>query len=112
MSNKKYVVVIYDNKLEVYGTPIHFNSKEDAVASLTAFLQDITAKDINPTDYEVFHIGSYDPDAGKYDSLEAPKHLFNTRTLKKANPPEKENPLKEDTPTIINKNTINEKVKS
>lgn len=73
---------MYDNKVSCHGKPMFYSTKEHCIAELTSFINDDIANgDINPVDFELFYLGTYDQQTAKFDLLEMPKHLFNTRTL-------------------------------
>lgn len=71
---------IYDNKSQTYGRPMHFASEEECINVLKNFCN---AEDnpLNQIDYDLFHIGEYNENTGKYTQLEAPKHLINLSSI-------------------------------
>jgi hypothetical protein len=77
------VYCTYDNKTESYNQPMFYLEEEACVKALSYFINSEEGlNEVNPVDYELFHLGKYDPQTGKFELLEAPKHLMNLRKLK------------------------------
>jgi hypothetical protein len=72
---------LYDNKVDAYNQPLFFKDESIAREALSMYLQSDEAKEINAVDYELFYLGEYDNQSGKFDLPEAPKHLLNLRQL-------------------------------
>jgi hypothetical protein len=75
------VYSLYDNKAEIYNQPLCTKTEVELKESLKYTIEEDEENAINPVDYDVFELGEYDPTCGKYDLLEAPKHLFNLKNL-------------------------------
>lgn len=76
------VYTMYDNKAEIYNQPLCVLNEKDLIESLEYTISD-GELEINPVDFDVFELGEYNPKDGKYDLLQAPKHLFNLNSLTK-----------------------------
>jgi hypothetical protein len=72
---------LFDNKAEAYNQPMFFVSEEMAIECLKRFLNSSEWENINPVDYDLFYLGEYNFDNGKFDLLSAPKHMLNLRKL-------------------------------
>lgn len=70
-----------DNKVEAYNQPLFFKNEEDCKMALSMYIASDEAEKINPVDYELFYLGEFDNQSGKFVLEEAPKHLCNLRTL-------------------------------
>lgn len=71
----------YDNKLEAFTTPIPFKSQLDCKEHFVNYLASAEAKSISLAEYELFYLGKYDRQTGKFDLLPEPKHMYNMRAL-------------------------------
>lgn len=80
MNQTLTVATLFDNKVNSYGKPMHFDSLEQAKMELQQFLS-MEFKDINPVEYELFELGLYDTSTGKYTLHDTPKHILNMRVL-------------------------------
>jgi hypothetical protein len=77
------VFCTYDNKSESFNKPMFYLEEKACIEAINYYVNSEEGmNEINPVDYELFHLGSYDPSTGKFDLFDAPKHLFNLRTLK------------------------------
>lgn len=72
---------LFDNKSGTHGNPFIYLDTQQAKANVRRFVNAEANKDINPADYELYHLGSFDADTGKITPHEAPKHLYSCRTL-------------------------------
>ena len=67
---------VYDSKAEVYGTPIFFATKGLATR---AFEDQCNKSDSpiaqHPGDFTLFHVGEFDVDTGKFETLATPASL-------------------------------------
>lgn len=70
------VFSVYDNKAEVYNRPMHVVSLDEVIDACKLMIEDEKIE-LNPKDYDVFNLGEYDENSGKYELFEAPQHLFN-----------------------------------
>lgn len=86
MQNEIKIYSMFDNKVNCHGKPMFYQSKQHCIAELSSFINDNKANgDINPIDFELFYIGEYSQQTGKFITPEKPLHLFNMRTLVKQN---------------------------
>lgn len=74
------VYTMYDNKAKIYNQPLCVLNEEELIESLKYSIYE-GELGINPIEFDVFELGEYNPKDGKYELLEAPKHLFNLNSL-------------------------------
>lgn len=79
--NMLEVVATYDNKSSSFSQPICFPSLGVAKEHFEKYLESKEAQLIVVVEYELFHLGQYDPSSAKFNLFEAPKHLTNMRAL-------------------------------
>jgi hypothetical protein len=77
------VYCLYDNKVESYNQPMFYLEEKTCFEALDYFINSEEGKEVNPVDYELFKLGEYDNSTGKFELLDAPKHLCNLRKFKK-----------------------------
>lgn len=86
------VYSLFDNKTESYGIPIFFKNIHEAKADLAGAIQHWnqagtpTKQQLNPVNYDLFHIGKYDSTNGKIKTKENPEHICNLRQLTQKEP--------------------------
>lgn len=70
------VFSIRDSKAECYNTPFFKKTKGEALRDFTTAVNDEKSQ-LNqyPTDFDVYHVGNWDSDSGKFIPLDTPKHL-------------------------------------
>lgn len=88
---------IFDNKVNAYGAPLHFLNKKQVMDSLSKFFTDINNNEeikVNPIDQELFELGTYDTETGKFTLHEAPIHMLNCSQLIKIPKPQTYNDTK------------------
>lgn len=67
---------IYDAKAESYGPPFFEQSKGSAIRAFTEAANDRTSTiGKYPADFSLFHIGTYNPDDARMESLKTSVHL-------------------------------------
>lgn len=73
------VYCLFDNKTEIYNIPFYAQNDETAKAEIAIALSltDEEKIDVNPVDYDLFFLGEYDAQTGKFDNLDVPKHICN-----------------------------------
>ena len=76
-----HILTIQDNKAEIYREPIFLNIEDEIKEIINFSFQQEEYKDINPKEYDIFKLGTYEEKTGKFDLLEAPKHLYNVSDL-------------------------------
>ncbi len=86
MNNTLIAFSIFDNKVEAHGKPLFFRNVHEAKADLAGAL--LQSDKVNPVDYELFELGTYSTQDGKFIPLDKPKHICNLRSLSAK--PEKE----------------------
>jgi len=78
----KDVFVVQDAKVQAFGTPFFL---ENITVAIRAFAHAANDKqnDIGryPTDFNLYHLGTYDDQTAKFDLLPAPFHLALASTL-------------------------------
>lgn len=77
---------VYDNKVNSYKIPLYFKNVHEAKADLTGAMELYKGK-LNPIDYELYHLGSYDTETGKHKLLDKPTHICSLRSLAKEQKP-------------------------
>lgn len=77
------IYTLLDNKVEAYNQPMFFNDDAQVKDALSSYINSDESPEINPVDYDLFYLGEFDNQTGKFNTLDAPKHLINLRTLKK-----------------------------
>ena len=74
---------MYDNKTDIYNQPMYLKSEQELIDVLTKTLeQEDIEKQINPVDYEVYFLGEFDTNAGKYELFDKPKHMYGLNRFK------------------------------
>lgn len=73
------IVVLKDAKSRVYGVPAFNQTKEEALRSFAALINDRadTLPARFPADFDLWHIGSYDNETGLITASAFPGHLAN-----------------------------------
>ena len=69
---------MFDNKVDIFNKPI-FVKDEEEMKRFISLVGEL--KEINPIDYEVYELGEFDTDSGKFSELAAPKHLYSVGQL-------------------------------
>jgi len=72
---------LFDNKIDAYGVPMAFRNEDEARKELAYFLENQDHTKINPIDYEIFYIGEFDTNSGKYNLPEKPEHIINCKQI-------------------------------
>lgn len=75
------IYTLKDSQTETFNTPIHVHNEEHAIASLRLYIVTGDMEGINPLHKDLFHLGSFDDNTGRYKMLDAPRHVLNLRTL-------------------------------
>lgn len=72
------VFCMFDNKIDVFNKPM-FLKDESELKDMMEFANE--QAEINPIEYEIYELGEYDTGSGKFELLEAPKHLYSMKSL-------------------------------
>lgn len=86
------VFALMDNKVDSYGLPFYLRSVDDAHSLIVNTFQTDPDKRLNPVDFELFELGTFNIHTGKFETHE-PKHLTNVKHLmpkEETEPKEKE----------------------
>lgn len=77
----KQVFSVYDKKAKIFCQPFYAENSEVAIRSFAYAANDKTV-DLGryPTDFDLFKLGSFDDQTGKFD-LHEPEHLASAFTL-------------------------------
>lgn len=81
---QKHIYTVKDTKVEVYLQPIFNHSDELMVRDITMAVNDEEhplSKGANS--YQLYRLGIFDDETGKFDLYDAPEHLVNLQDLKK-----------------------------
>lgn len=70
-----------DNKIEAFGRPMFFMNEELCIANIRIAVCDLDRQVKNPVDYDLYLLGTFSSDTGKFETLEAPKHILNCKSL-------------------------------
>ena len=76
----KKMYCLFDKKIEAYGNPMPYINEDSAKGELAAHLNH-DKEDINAADYELYFIGDFDTNTGKYKTPDVPLHILNCREL-------------------------------
>lgn len=88
MKNHK-LYSLRDSKAEVYNPPQIYKTDGEATRSLHKAVNDpATFVNRYPEDYDLYQIGEFDEDKGRYINLDAPRHVCKAITLKQVGPTE------------------------
>jgi len=79
----RQIYSVRDAQAAIYGPPVLALTDGEAIRSFqTAANNPQSAIGQHPADYDLFHLGTFDDETGKYQSLEAPKRLIKALDLK------------------------------
>lgn len=79
----KYVFSVFDKKAGVYCTPFVSHTTSTAIRDFTQAANEPTSPVCNfPSDYELFELGAWDEESGKFDASPLPRFVVNGATLK------------------------------
>lgn len=74
--------LVYDSKSESYSMPLFHLAVGDAQRAFTrAANSQESAIGLNPEDFSLFEVGSYDERDGKFEIYEVPRHVANAHEL-------------------------------
>lgn len=90
------VLATYDSKIKAFSAPILFPNIPLGKDYFRQFLASGHANTIHVVEFDLFHLGMYDLQTGKFELHEAPLHLLNMSQL--APEPKKETLLKDTQP--------------
>jgi len=82
--SKVSVFSIYDRAASVYGTPFYSHNKQTAMRSVSAEVnrQDPTSTlSTSPSDFDLFELGEFDQDTGRFTTFENPQFVFSCSGL-------------------------------
>jgi hypothetical protein len=78
----KIMYVAYDCKSESYTPPMLHLARGDAIRSFTQAVNDkSTLVGLNPEDFTLFEVGTYDERTGEFKIYDAPEHVANAWEL-------------------------------
>lgn len=81
---KKTVSAVKDAALDAYLQPLYTTTSGEAVR---AFTKEVNNPDspINdtPSDYDLYELGTYDPQTGQHDNHETPQRLVRAKDVKR-----------------------------
>jgi len=83
------VYSIFDNKVDVYNQPLFAKNINELKENLIANKENLIKMGINPLDYEIYELGKYETNLGKFYMYDAPKHISSLEIFTKTE--EKEN---------------------
>lgn len=73
---KKEVYSVYDTKVQFFHTPMFMRNAGEALRSWTEEAnRDDSAISRHPSDFELFHLGTFDDQTGKFEMLTSPQGL-------------------------------------
>ena len=77
------VYSIYDQKTGVYDRPFLQHTHGEAERNFKQLVNDEKSQ-VNkfPEDYDLYYLGEYDNNTGKYQTLDSPQHLIKAVQLK------------------------------
>lgn len=68
---------VRDSKGEVYHTPFFQKTHGEAERNFTALARDPKSQVSQfPEDYDLYYIGEYDDNTGKFESITTPQHII------------------------------------
>lgn len=77
------VFAIRDSKTEAYLQPFFMEKQAVAIRTLSDCVSDPGhAFGAHPEDYDLFHLGTFSDQDGKFDLLDTPKHIVKLLELK------------------------------
>lgn len=80
---KLQLFTIHDTKTDVFAPPICQKSQGEAERTFNQMVHDDrTMISKYPEDYDLYHLGSYCDNTGKFELLPAPKHIVKAMFLK------------------------------
>lgn len=81
------VYSIRDAKTETFSNPFYNHTHGEAERNFkTAINDDKTKLGQYPEDFDLYYLGKYDDNEGKFDMLESPEHLVKAVQLKDKGP--------------------------
>lgn len=80
------VFSIRDAKVAAYNLPFKCHTEGEAIRMLLRAAQ-TPQHEVNmfPQDFDLFELGTFDDNTGKYQNLEAPLHIGNAKLLMQSN---------------------------
>jgi hypothetical protein len=73
-----HAYVIRDSKAQIYNTPFFKHTHGEAERDFTSLVNDSnTNNNVNkyPEDFDLYHVGRYDDQTGKFEALPTPEHI-------------------------------------
>lgn len=72
---------IYDKKAEIYHEPIFYKREEEITAEIKISFSSKDYQNIQPIEFDLFELGSYDTNTAKFNLYPSPKHVYNIQSI-------------------------------
>ena len=76
-----YAYSIYDNKAKAYGEPIFYKLDAELIEAISYSFTQEGYEEVQPIEFDIFKLGTFDHNTAKFELLEAPEHLFNVNDI-------------------------------
>jgi hypothetical protein len=76
------VCCVRDSKVDAYFTPFFVQNEQVAIRSISNLVKDPSHNfALNPSDYDLYLLGTYDDSVGKFDLFDSPQHMLKVLDL-------------------------------
>lgn len=80
---KLCVYAIYDSKAKAYGQPFYMQYDDMCTRAVINLSMDPTHQFCtNPEDFDLFRLGVFDDENGRFDLMDSPEHMHKVKHLK------------------------------
>lgn len=77
------VFAIKDSKAKAFGQPFYFQNSDMCTRAVINLSMDNTHQFCtNGQDFDLYYLGTFSDDSGKFDLLDSPEHMHNVQFLK------------------------------